>query len=116
MIETWRDSWFDEGTRLFYLVPRAAVDELLPLAIEPKPAELARAFVGRIEIITPAVMDEVEQAILANDLPKLVKCGRLLDAIVNRVRTRPSLSGRQAQIDNMLRLVAASYAAEPRGQ
>ena len=116
MIETWRDSWFDEGTRLFYIVPRASVDELLPLSIEPKPTEIARAFVGRVEIITPAVMDEVERAILANDLPKLVKCGRLLDAIVNRIRTRPSLAGRQAQIDNMMRLVAASYAAEPRCQ
>jgi hypothetical protein len=23
MIETWRDSWFEEGMRVFYLVPRA---------------------------------------------------------------------------------------------
>jgi hypothetical protein len=22
MVETWRDSWFEEGIRLFYIVPR----------------------------------------------------------------------------------------------
>lgn len=42
MIATWRDAWFEEGTRLFYLVPRSAVDAMLPLQISPAPAALAR--------------------------------------------------------------------------
>jgi hypothetical protein len=50
MIETWRDSWFEEGLRLFYIVPRATVDDLLPLDVKPAPASIARVFVGRIEI------------------------------------------------------------------
>src|SRR5262249_13197489 len=55
MIETWRDSWFDEGTRLFYIVPKATIDSILPLQIQPSPSSSARVFVGRMEIITPAV-------------------------------------------------------------
>jgi hypothetical protein len=59
MIKTWRDSWFEEGMRIFYIVPRSATDEILPITIEPAPAELTRVLVGRMEIITP----ETEQAI-----------------------------------------------------
>lgn len=59
MINTWRDSWFEEGLRVFYIVPRKTTDAILPLAIEPQPTELARVLVGRMELITP----ELEQAI-----------------------------------------------------
>ena len=38
MIETWKDSWFEEGTRLFYVVPRSRIDEILPLDVQPAPA------------------------------------------------------------------------------
>ena len=31
MVETWRDSWFEDGARLFYLLPQYATDALLPL-------------------------------------------------------------------------------------
>jgi hypothetical protein len=50
MVETWRDSWFGEGMRLLYIVPRAAVDAILPLDIEPRPAQVVRVFVGRLDI------------------------------------------------------------------
>src|SRR5262249_40117872 len=33
MIATWRDTWFDEGTRVFYVFPRSTVDAVLPLTI-----------------------------------------------------------------------------------
>jgi hypothetical protein len=59
MIKTWRDSWFEPGLRVFYTVPRGATDAFLPIAIEPKPAELVRVLVGRAEILTP----EMESAI-----------------------------------------------------
>ena len=36
MVKTWQSSWFGEqGTRLFYIVPRRITDELLPLQIDP---------------------------------------------------------------------------------
>ena len=56
MVETWRDSWFEEGQRLFYIVDRRDVDDILPLDVTPAPAAVARVFVGRIELITPSVI------------------------------------------------------------
>jgi len=35
MLETWRDSWFEEGMRVFYILPRATVDTLLPFRSSP---------------------------------------------------------------------------------
>jgi hypothetical protein len=49
MLDTWRTTRSD-GLRVFYLVPRAATDAILPLDIEPPPAELVRVLVGRAEI------------------------------------------------------------------
>jgi hypothetical protein len=60
MIKTWRDSWFEEGLRVFYIMPRSATDTILPITIKPQPQELVRVFVGRAEIITP----EMEKQIL----------------------------------------------------
>ncbi len=53
MIETWRGDWFEEGLRVFYILPRRRTDEVLPIAIEPAPKDLVRVFVGRFELITP---------------------------------------------------------------
>ena len=36
MVDTWSDSWFEEGARLLYIVPRQAVDEIVPLTIAPR--------------------------------------------------------------------------------
>src|SRR6185295_14500982 len=66
MIETWRDSWFEEGTRLFYIVPQLAIDSILPLDVQPAPSQIARVFVGRMEIITPAVQDTIREAVAKN--------------------------------------------------
>src|SRR4051794_9888880 len=55
MVETWRDTWFAQGTRLFYLVPRAMIDAVLPLKIHPEPRDVTRVFVGRMEFSEPAV-------------------------------------------------------------
>ena len=52
MVETWRDSWFEPGRRIFYVVPRATIESILPLDIKPAPASIARVFVGRIELMT----------------------------------------------------------------
>ena len=37
MFETWRDSWFEEGSRLLYIVPRQFVDGVLPSRSPPLP-------------------------------------------------------------------------------
>lgn len=53
MIETWRPDWFEEGLRVLYLLPRAEVDERLPLTVSPAPDEVVRVIVGRLEVPTP---------------------------------------------------------------
>jgi hypothetical protein len=83
MLETWGDSWFEEGSRLIYIVPRAYIDSILPLSINPPPAQLARVFVGRIELITPATEKSIEAAIASRDAATLEKYGRLLYPIFN---------------------------------
>ena len=85
MVETWRDSWFEEGTRLFYIVPSAMVDEILPLTIQPKPANVARVFVGRVEVFTPSTINAVERAVYAKDKTVIATYGRFLGPILERV-------------------------------
>ena len=82
MIETWGDSWFEEGARLIYILPRAAVDAILPLAIDPSPAKIERVFVGRMEIVTPEIKNAVAEAVRANDRVTLAKYGRFLEPIL----------------------------------
>jgi hypothetical protein len=61
MVRTWEDSWFEEGFRVFYLLPRQQTDAVLPLEITPKPTELVRVLVGRMEIMTPEAGQEIFQ-------------------------------------------------------
>jgi hypothetical protein len=74
MLDTWRDSWFEEGMRVMYILPRSAVDAALPLKMEPAPMEMARVFVGRVEMLSPAMAAEIE----TGDRRLLAKYGRFL--------------------------------------
>ena len=65
MVRTWSDSWFEEGLRVFYIFPRELTDTLLPLTITPQPAEINRVFVGRVEVITPEMEQQIEAAVQA---------------------------------------------------
>src|SRR5262245_24589234 len=91
MIETCRDSWFEEGTRLFYIVPRRALDSILPLEIQPAPSQLSRVFVGRMEVITPEIQDRVRQAVAKNDRVTLEKYGRFFEPIAKRAGLKSPL-------------------------
>jgi hypothetical protein len=82
MFETWRDSWFEEGTRVFYIVPRSATDALLPLKITPAPARVERVFVGRAELLSPWMEKTIGTALDAGDIPTLSRYGRFLDPFV----------------------------------
>ena len=55
MLKTWELSYFKSpGLRFFYIVPRAWVDQVLPLKINGPPTDITRVMVGRIELITEA--------------------------------------------------------------
>src|SRR5882724_11241212 len=82
MVETWRNSWFEEGSRLLYLVPDEFVNAVLPLSIRPAPVQTVRVFVGRLEIVTPATEQAVERALATRDGATLSKYGRFLEPIL----------------------------------
>ena len=63
MIKTWRNSWFEEGLRVFYVLPRQLTDAVLPIKIDPGPAELVRVLVGRAEVITPEMEKSVQNEV-----------------------------------------------------
>jgi hypothetical protein len=94
MIATWRDTWFEEGARLFYIAPQRAVDAVLPLAFTPRPAAVARVFVGRIELMTPQTVTDVKSGFLRNDQAALAKYGRFLEPFMDRVFAESSATER----------------------
>ena len=95
MIKTWRNEWFNEGTRVFYILPRATTDMILPLTIDPNPSEIVRVLVGRAEVITPEMEKRVQQQIsLLRDpspqvrdeaMQEIRKYGRFSEPILKRL-------------------------------
>ncbi|MGH7193560.1 MAG: hypothetical protein ACREJM_08515, partial [Candidatus Saccharimonadales bacterium] len=52
MLETWKQAYFQSpGLRLFFLVPQAWTDAVLPLKLS-RPARIQRVMMGRIELIS----------------------------------------------------------------
>ncbi|MFZ0421130.1 MAG: hypothetical protein WAM04_23725 [Candidatus Sulfotelmatobacter sp.] len=111
MIETWRQSWFEEGSRLFYIVPNSFLNTILPLTINPAPSQTVRVFVGRIELITPATTQAVEKILAGHDLPGLEKYNRFLEPILAQMRA--SNPNRAAQFDRNLDLTYRSTMVQP---
>jgi len=95
MIKTWRDNWFEPGMRVFYLLPRQTTDAVLPITIDPHPAELVRVLVGRVEIITPEMQKSVQRQVsmLGDPSPQvretamreIRKYGRFSEPILKRI-------------------------------
>jgi hypothetical protein len=85
MLETWRDSWFEEGLRVFYIVPRAKVDALLPVSIRPLPAQFARVFVGRVELLSPQMRQEISSGLQNGDITVLQRYGRFINAFLREM-------------------------------
>lgn len=95
MIKTWRSSWFEEGTRVLYILPRRTTDAVLPLSVSPRPDEVVRVLVGRTEVITPEMEKHVQAQVhqLSDPSPQvretarqnIQKYGRFFEPILNRV-------------------------------
>jgi hypothetical protein len=100
MIDTWRDSWFEEGSRVFYVVPRAEVDRVLPLQIQPAPAQIARVFVGRVEVLSPYTERTVAEANRTADVATLKRFGRFLEPFAAQMKLAgsPALIAAQREL------------------
>lgn len=96
MVQTWQDSWFEEGSRLFYIVPSSFVDAILPLSITPAPRQTVRVFVGRLELISPATQEAVSAALATNDTITLAKYGRFLQPIQAVIERKNAAAVRHA--------------------
>ena len=103
MFETWRDSWFEEGSRLLYVVPRQFVDSVLPLSISPAPAQTVRVFVGRLELVTPATQRAVEQALATRDQATLARYNRFLVPILENMIAGEKNVTKKAQLSDYLK-------------
>jgi hypothetical protein len=92
MVQTWRDSWFEEGSRLLYIVPPEFVNAVLPLTIKPAPIQTTRVFVGRLELVTAATASAVERAFAQRDRATLAKYARFLEPILKTmIENAPNL-------------------------
>jgi hypothetical protein len=98
MLETWKSSWFEEGSRLIYIVPRSFVDSVLPLNINPAPSNITRVFVGRLELVTPATRQAVESAFASNDSATLTKYSRFLEPILRIMLQKTTDKQRQRKL------------------
>jgi hypothetical protein len=95
MIKTWRNSWFEAGMRVFYILPRSATDAVLPITIDPRPDELVRVLVGRTELITPEMekavskhvrlLNHVSPEIRAEANREIQRLGRFYEPILRRI-------------------------------
>jgi len=88
MLETWKESWFEEGTRLLYIVPRTFVDRVLPLSISPAPRETTRVFVGRLELVSPRTAEAIESALGSGDEAALARYNRFLEPMLKILAER----------------------------
>lgn len=112
MIETWRDSWFEEGMRLFYLIPRPEIDNMLPLKVAPSPVTTTRVFVGRVEVLSPYRRHTIETALAQSDTTTLSKCARFLDPFLSMIKPANLSPGMRSFI-NQARIQAAKAGNEP---
>jgi hypothetical protein len=103
MLATWDESWFEEGLRLFYILPGPETDALLPMSIDPEPQERVRVLVARIEILTPEMEREAEDRLAAASAGPLPG-GRFTEALLQRVLDRTHDVRLRARIQRLLDL------------
>jgi hypothetical protein len=108
MLETWRVSWFEEGTRLLYIVPTGFLNAVVPLSINPPPSQTVRVFMGRLEIVTPATERAVDRALATHDNVTLEKYGRFLEPILQAMMEKERNPAKLRQIQASLNSLYSS--------
>jgi hypothetical protein len=64
MVHTWRTSYFqNDGIRALFIMPQAWTEDFIPMTLDPKPKELVRVMVGRLEMLTPEREPFIEAAV-----------------------------------------------------
>ena len=115
MIKTWRTSWFEEGLRVFYVLPRETTDTVLPIDVDPKPAQMVRVLVGRAEVITPEMERSVQRQVKLLGDPRtreeamlaIRKYGRFSEPILKRILEHEQNSQIRARIKQLIETTGA---------
>ncbi len=91
MLDTWWHSYFQKpGLRVFWVVPRAFTDAILPIELEPTPTELIRVMVGRSEVLSPTFERELVHSFSAEENPHAThRFAPAYRARVNALRNLP---------------------------
>ena len=86
MVNTWKNGYFKTpGLRLLYILPKAEVDQVLPLSFTPAPEKIERVFVARIELmLEQEELDIVAQIIKHKKNFKIESLGRLAEPKLRR--------------------------------
>ena len=113
MVDTWSKSYFQSfGVRLLYIVPREWTNNLLPMTVEPAPAELVRTLVGRVEVLTPSeevalvarVADAASRGLPAADVA--TQLGRLAEPKLRRALALTTDANVRAWCDSAVKVAA----------
>jgi hypothetical protein len=99
MIATWKDSWFEEGLRVFYLFPPETIDKILPLTVNPVPDRVVRTFVGRMEIIPAETIETVKKAVEEGNVAAVMAHARFFAPIADQIIA--AAPGERAKYDAM---------------
>jgi hypothetical protein len=128
MVNTWNTSYFqNEGIRVLFVLPRSWTDSFIPIRLLPRPREVVRVMVGRLELLSPERERRTVDAVrdLAASDPErrqeafafLRRQGRYIEPIVRRLdATTPDpavrvLCRRLLLTDFVTDLRSASYSA-----
>jgi hypothetical protein len=96
MVNTWSTSYFrSDGIRVLFVLPQSWTDAFIPMTIVPRPRQVVRVMVGRLELLSPererlaeaAVGDLAgpDQARRQRAFQYLREQGRYVEPIVRRI-------------------------------
>jgi len=113
MVNTWEKSYFrTEGLRLLSILPRPAVDAVIPIQVSPAPSEIVRVMVGRVEVLTPDMERRIEEQLSRIDatdpkaraaaVSELDRLGRLKEPVLRRVLATTRAAEVRTQAEKLL--------------
>jgi hypothetical protein len=96
MVNTWTSSYFQtDGVRALFVLPQSWTDAFIPMTVSPKPKQIVRVMVGRLELLTAGRESLAENAVrdlTSGDSGKRQQAfrflhdqGRYVEPIVRRV-------------------------------
>ena len=98
LVNTWRSSYFEhDGLRVLFILPQTWTETFIPMRLSPKPDQLIRVMVGRIEGLTVRREAQVATAVRGfaaqpeKHFVTLAAQGRYLEPILRRLAAQPTL-------------------------